>query len=400
MRLAALSLRYLCSRPLTAALNLGLLTLGLASITFVLLTSQQIEHAFERDLAGIDVVVGAKGSPLQLILSGVFHIDTPTGNIGLTGVQALQSDPRVARLVPLSLGDSYRGFRIVGTTPDYVGLYGAQLAQGALWSEPMQSVLGAKVARATGLQPGARFVGAHGIGGTGQGHVSSPFRVVGILRDCACVLDRLVLTASASVWQVHEPAASQAEEDHDAIAAKREVTLALIQYTSPLAAASFPRFVNSSTTMQAAAPALEISRLLRMLGVGTDVLRGFGAVLLLSAALSVFIALWNAVRERRNDLAMLRMLGASPMKVAGLVWCEALWLATGATLLGLLSGHLLTDLVGYSLAQQKSITLEAWVWLDAEVWIGFLALAVASLAALLPSWSAYRVDVAQLLSGR
>ena len=157
--LALLSLRYLWSRPLTALLNLLLLALGLASITFVLLVSSQIDRAFERDLAGIDAVVGAKGSPMQLILSGVFHIDVPPGNIPLEEVKALQANPQVAQVIPLSLGDSYRGFRIVGTTPDYIAHYGARIAQGTAWAAPLQAVAGAQAAREAALSPGTRFSG-------------------------------------------------------------------------------------------------------------------------------------------------------------------------------------------------------------------------------------------------
>eukprot|EP01136_Pigoraptor_vietnamica_P014012 Opistho-1_new@55680 len=114
MNTVALSWRYLTARPLAAALNVLLLALALASITVVLLTRAQVDRAFERDLAGIDVVVGAKGSPLQLILAGVFHLDVPSGNIALADVKALQAHPQVAELIPLSLGDSWRGHRIVG----------------------------------------------------------------------------------------------------------------------------------------------------------------------------------------------------------------------------------------------------------------------------------------------
>lgn len=354
MKMVALSFRYLWSRPLAAALNLLLLSLGLASVTLVLLTSEQIDRAFERDLAGIDLVVGAKGSPLQLILAGVFHLDVPPGNIALAEVQALQKDPRVARLIPLSLGDSFRGFRIVGTSPGYLSHYGVALAQGTAWRQSMQAVLGAGVARATGMQAGDAFVGSHGLGGGGQAHGDTPYQVSGVLQPCQCVLDRLVLTATESVWQVHEKASAGDdldEEDRKVLEAGRDVMLALIQYSSPLAAVSLPRYVNTSTGMQAAAPAVEVTRLLRMVGAGAEVLHGFGAVLLLlSAGLSVFIALWNALRERRADLAMLRMLGASPLRVAGLLLCEALWLALLASVLGLLGGHLLTGLVGCRLS--------------------------------------------------
>lgn len=400
MKTIALSLRYLFSRPLAASLNLLLLSLGLAAITFVLLTRAQIDRAFERDLAGIDAVVGAKGSPMQLILAGVFHLDVPPGNIPLAEVQALARDARVARLIPLSLGDSLRGFRIVGTTPDYPAHYGATLAQGRWWAQPMEAVLGTQVARATGLKPGDPFAGAHGLGEGGDVHADVPYQVSGVLAPCGCVLDRLVLTATESVWQLHETSHAQDEEERRAMEEEREITLALIQYRSPLAAVTFPRYVNSATSMQAAAPALEITRLLRMVGVGADVLRGFGAVLLLTAALSVFIALWNAVRERAPDLAMLRMLGASPAKVAALLLCEALWLAVLASLLGLAGGHLLTALLGFLLQAEKSLVFTAWLWVDEEIWVPVIAVGVAGLAALLPTLSAYRVEAGQLLNSR
>lgn len=403
MKLLRLSWRYLWARPLATVLNLLLLILGLAAITLVLLTRAQLDRAFERDLAGIDAVVGAKGSPLQLILAGVFHLDVPPGNIPLREVQVLARDPRVAQLIPLSLGDSYRGFRIVGSTPAYPAHYGAQVAQGRLWQQAMEVVAGHQAAQVTGLQPGQAFAGAHGLAGGGDapGHLAHPYQVVGVLAPCGCVLDRLLLTATESVWEVHE-AARGGNEGHDAADAdeQREITLALVRYRSPLAAATFPRHVNTQTPMQAAAPALEITRLLRMVGVGADVLRGFAAVLLLTAGLSVFIALWSAVRERRADLALLRMLGAPPQRLAALLLCEALWLAGLAAVLGLLAGHLLTGLLGCLLAAEQSLPMTGWIWLGVELWVPVLALTVAALAALLPALGAYRTEAGPLLNTR
>jgi putative ABC transport system permease protein len=420
MSTLALAWRYLWARPLATVLNLLLLTLGLAAVTLVLLTRAQLDRAFERDLAGIDAVVGAKGSPLQLILAGVFHLDVPPGNIPLRAAQALARDERVAQLIPLSLGDSYRGWRIVGTTPDYPAHYGAQLAQGRLWQRPMEAVPGAQAAQAAGLQSGQSFAGAHGLADSGAaaGHAAHPYQVVGVLAPCACVLDRLILTATESVWEVHEVAhgeshgrddhddhgeqpghaAHAGDADHDADV--REITVALVRYRSPLAAATFPRHVNSTTTLQAAAPALEITRLLRMVGVGADVLRGFAAVLLLTAGLSVFIALWSAVRERRADLALLRMLGTPARRLAALLLAEALWLALLASALGLLLGHGLTGLLGYLLATEQSLPLTGRLWLAVELWVPALALAVAALAALLPTLEAYRVEAGAQLNAR
>jgi putative ABC transport system permease protein len=199
------------------------------------------------------------------------------------------------------------------------------------------------------------------------------------------------------VWQVHEKAVALDAADQKELEEAREITVALIQYATPLAAVSLPRLVNTSTDMQAAAPAVEITRLLSMLGVGTLVLKALGGVLLAVAALSVWIALWQALAERRADLAMLRMLGAPPARLGGLLVAQALWLAALGCLLGLLFGHVLAGGAGHLLAAQRSLPITGWLWLPAEWAVPALAFGVALLAAALPAWGAYRVDAAQLL---
>lgn len=400
MKTLAFAWRYLWARPLGAALNVLLLSLGLASITFLLLVSHQLSQGFERDLTGIDVVVGAKGSPMQLILSGVLHVDVPPGNVPLQAVQALAKNPLVGKLIPISLGDNFQGFRIVGSSHDYPALYAATLAQGRLWDAPMQAVLGATTAAKLGASLGQSFKGSHGLGGGGHVHGDSAYTVVGILAPSGSVLDRLILTDTASVWQVHENATALDDEDRRALEEEREVTMALVRYTTPLAAVSFPRFVNTSTEMQAAAPALEITRLLSMLGLGTDVLRAFAGVLLLTAGLSVFIALWSAVRERRGDIALLRMLGAPPTKVAALLLCEALWLGLLASALGLLLGQGFAAALGWFLKLDNSLLIGGMVWPPALAVVPVLALAVSLGAAVLPALSAYRASVLDLLQSR
>jgi putative ABC transport system permease protein len=400
MKTLALSWRYLWSRPLGATLNVLLLSLGLASITFLLLVSAQLSRAFDKDLAGIDVVVGAKGSPMQLILSGVFQLDVPPGNISLKALTALSANPLLASVIPISLGDNLGGFRIVGTSHAYLSHYGVTLAQGRVWDAPMQVVLGASVARKLGLQVGHSFVGSHGLGAGGHAHGDNPYTVVGILQASGSVLDRLIVTDTASVWKVHEDYTAVDDEDRKILQDEREVTLALISYKTPLAAMSFPRLVNTSTEMQAAAPALEISRLLHMLGIGTDVLRAFAGVLLLTAGLSVFIALWSAVRERRSDLALLRMLGAPPARIAALLLGEALWLGVLSALIGVAGGQALTALIGWMLQLDNSLLIGGMAWPMELLWVPLLACGIALAAAILPAAGAYRVSVLELLQSR
>ena len=400
MKTLSLSWRYLWARPLAALLNVLLLGLGLASITFLLLVAHQVERAFDRDLAGIDVVVGAKGSPMQLILSGVLHLDVPPGNVPLAAVNALQKNPLVAEVIPISLGDNFQAYRIVGSSLAYPAHYGAVLAQGRLWSAPMEVVLGATVARKLGLRLGDSFVGSHGLGAGGHAHGDSAYTVVGVLAANASVLDRLILTDTASVWKMHEDYSAADDEDRKAMEEEREVTMALVRYKSPLAAMSFPRWVNTSTEIQAAAPALEVTRLLHMLGLGTDVLRAFAGMLLLTAGLSVFIALWNAVRERRGDLALLRMLGAPPARIAALLLTEALWLGLMAALLGLALGQCFVLGLGWMLGLDQSLLLAGALWPAELLRVPALALGVSLGAALLPALGAYRSDVLQLLQSR
>jgi len=401
MNTLGLSWRYLWSRPLSTVLNLLMLSLGVAAMVFVLSAREQLTHTFERDLAGIDAVVGAKGSPIQLIMSGVFHLDVPPGNIRLADLEQLRQHPQVAAIIPLSLGDNLGGYRIVGTTPDYVALYGAELAQGTLWNAPMQAVLGAQVAASSGLGLGQSFVGVHGLDPVGKAHDQWPYTITGILAPCGCVLDRLVLTATESVWLVHDDLHGMAQmspEERAAVEAEREVTMALIRYTTPLAAVTFPRFVNEQTNMQAAAPALELTRLLTLLGAGTQVLQGFGLTLLLMAALSVFVALWQAVREREADLAMLRMLGTPPRRLVALLLTEAFALALLALLLGLALAQGLLAALGGWLPTGAATLVQAAHWSPTLLWVPLGVLLLALLAAALPAWRVHRLDVLTLLN--
>jgi len=335
-------------------------------------------------------VAGAKGSPMQLVLSAVFHLDAPTGNIPLDAAQALSRHPAVKKAIPLALGDSYHGFRIVGSSKDYPAHYGARLGAGRLWGEPMEAVLGAEVAAKSGLSVGATFAGAHGLGAGGDAHDEEPFKVVGVLAASGTVLDRLVLTSVESVWEVHEHGGRKPE--------RREITALLVQYASPLAAATLPRQVNASAALQAASPAYESARLFRMIGVGVDVMRAFGLVLVLAAGLSVFIALLNALEERRYDLAVMRMLGASRAKLMGLMLLEGVALALLGGLAGVVLGHLCTEALGAALKAAQQTPLTGWVWNPQEPWLLALAAAVGVAASLLPAWRAYRADVAQVLA--
>ena len=391
-----MALAALRHKPLATCLNLLLMAIGVAMMTFILSASSQLEDGAMKDANGIDMVVGAKGSPLQLILSSIYHIDIPTGNIPAAAQAELAANPLVAEAIPLALGDSYQGYRIVGSTADYIRHYGGQAASGVLFGGSMQVVLGAEVARRTGAALGARFAGSHGLVAGGEVHAHAPYTVVGILQPTGTVLDRLIVTPVASVWRVHEtdPDEPQAHVNE----AEHEVTALLVRYASPLAAISLPRWVNGQTRLQAAQPALESAKLFELVGVGADVLRAIAAIVLAVAALSMFVALYHALEERKTDLAILRALGAPPRKLLLLLLTQGLALALGGAVLGWLLGHAGVGLLGALMEGQQNLALSAWTIDPQEAWLLPAALLVGLAASIVPAVRAYRTDIAATLA--
>ena len=392
MSLLQLAWAYARRRPLSTLLVVVMLALGVATVALTLLVTHELEARLTRDAAGIDLVVGAKGSPLQIVLAGVYHADVPPGNIPLSAIDTLRRNPLVAQVIPLALGDSFNGPRIVGTEPGLVALYGGTLEKGKLWSLPMDAVLGSEVARTSRLRVDDRFVGSHGLAEGGGPHADARYAVTGVLAPTGTVLDRLVLTSLASVWRVHE-------HDHDADAvAQREVTLALVKYRTPLAAASLPRAIDRETALVAASPAFETARLLTVFGAGVGLIRAFAWLLVAASTLMLFIALAQTLDERRYDLAIMRALGASRGQVATVLLSESLLLAAAGTLLGLAIAHVAMAATGWWLPQAGPLSAAARHFLPEEWGVVGVAFAAGIIAALWPAWRAYRLDVAATLA--
>jgi putative ABC transport system permease protein len=420
MSLLRLALAYARRRTFSTLLVVLLLAIGVGTITLTLLLAHELNARLTRDAAGIDLVVGAKGSPLQIVLAGVYHVDVPPGNIPLAAVEKLRQNPLVEQVIPLALGDSYRGYRIVGTEPEFITHYGGTLAQGRLWQAPLEAVLGSEVARTTGLLVGSKFAGSHGLAEGGGEHADAPYLVTGVLAPTGTVLDRLVATSVASVWAVHahHGAPHEEEEEHAATHGKsvvgagasatgsadsepsqvREVTLALVKYRSPYAAVGLPRAINQTTEMVAASPALETARLLTVFGAGVDLVRAFAVLLMAASALMLFAALAQALEERRYDLAIMRALGASRAQVATVLLSESLMLAMAGLLLGLVLAHVAAAVIPGFVPQAAPLAAAARTWLPEEWLVVALTLAAGILAALWPAWRAYRLDVAATLA--
>lgn len=419
LRFALANLRL---SPLTSLVNLLLMALGTASAVLLLLANTQLSHTLARDAQGIDLVIGAKGSPAQLVLSAVYHADIPPGNIPLHDVEEWIESPAIALAAPLALGDSFQGFRIAGTTPEYLSITGAGLGSGRRWQQPMEAVLGAAVARSTGLGIGARFSGAHGLGEGGLAHDEQQYVVVGVLAPVGSVVDRLILTSLESVWALHgqthtdphDEASHQDAHEHEhehehehgdsEVHAHAEtehspdITALLLRYRTPMAAITLPRAINDSPGLQAAAPAMEIARILQLVGIGLDALEAFAWLLILTACLSVFAALYGSLRGRRGDLAMLRCLGATRSEIFLALLSEGMLLCAAGIVIGFAMAFAGMTLVAVWLDASQGVGMAAAGWTGAMTELLLVLLAAGLLSAVIPAFQAYRTDVARTLA--
>ena len=408
MNLFVLIFGYLRARPLNTLLNIILLSLGLAMITILLLFSRQLKEKIADNTQGIDLVVGAKGSPLQLILCNVFHIDFPTGNIKLQEADRLAKHRLVKSAIPLALGDSYQGYRIVGTTRAYAELYAAELADGTWWKEDREVTVGSTAARLLKLKPGDTFASAHGLGTEGHAHEEHPFVVTGVLKPTYSALDNLILTNVATIWLVHEheevlvkPDSLQASRlvpTSFASDSTREITSILIRYRNPIAAIQLPRYINSQTNMQAASPSFEAARLLSIVGVGIEALTGFAYVLIMISALSIFIALYNSLKERKYDLAIMRSMGASRGKLFWATQLEGVVLTVSGSVLGVALGHGVWYLFTVLVSESQTAGMNAGTCYREELYLLAGSVMLGMVCSLIPSLQAYRTDIHKVLS--
>ena len=206
--LAVASIRL---RPLYAVLCTMAVAAGIALLCAVFLFSQTVASGFERNAKNIDVVVGVKGSPLQLVLSSVYQADVPAGNITMEDYDNLKHMPQIRQAIPMAMGDNYKGFRMIGTTPDYLKLYDGELAEGEIFKTSYEAVAGAD----TGLSRGEKIAVTHGFSENSDDvHNDHLYTITGILKPTGTVMDKLLITNVEGVQQVHGGHHHHEDEHH------------------------------------------------------------------------------------------------------------------------------------------------------------------------------------------
>ena len=386
MKASRLARRNVLHRPLETGLSVLLLAFGVGIISLMLLMQRSLTEDLDRNIKDIDLVLGAKGSPLQLILANVYHVDVPTGNIPLAEARKVMRHPYIEEAIPLAYGDNYALFRIVGTEASYPAHYGAEVVEGQAFSAPFEVTIGHEVATATGLGIGDTFFSAHGLTDGTDVHRDKAYTVVGIYGRTGAVIDQLLLTPIESVWGVHEEI-----EDAD-----EEITAVLLKKKNPLAILTLPNLLRD-TPMQVALPAIEMNRLTQQFGIGLQTLRAVALLIMGLSFISVFIALFASLRDRRYELALLRTMGAPPRHLFALVLFEGLWMTVAGITAGLLLSRLGVAVLGQVLSDRFHYDVTQLAPVPGEFALVGAALLVGAIAAGIPARAALRIDISNTL---
>lgn len=398
-----LIIRNLLYKPLSTFLSWILLLFGVAIISLLLTVQQQMEQQFSGSLNNIDMVVGAKGSPLQLVLSAVYHADAPTGNIKEEDVEKVIHNPMIETVIPLAYGDSYKGFSITGTDSNYIFNYNGVLKKGRLFQHPMEAVIGCNVAASTSFDVDSTFYGTHGRDGNGHQHKEHAYVVKGVLLPTGTTLDNLVITNVATVRMIHENhhhadeageyGGEKDEEEHTP-----ELTALLVKFRSPMGLMLLPRIINENTNMQAASPVIEMNRLFNLMGIGVAVLQYIAIAIMVMAALSVFVALFNRLNERKYELALMRTFGYSRWQLFAMMQAEGVALALAGFIAGMLLSRLGLYILNSYASQEYHITLDLFRFSMYEWWLLWAVIAIGMLASLLPAITILRIDISKTLT--
>ena len=422
--IAKLAWKNIWFKPLNTILSIILLTSSVAIITTLILVEKQFEEKFTKNIDGVDLVMGAQGSPLQLILSSVYHVDAPTGNISYDSAKVWMQHPFVEKAIPLAFGDNYRGFKILGTTADYLEKYETNITEGKIFEKNFEVVIGSEIAQKLNLKIGDEFFGSHGDAAEGHVHEEFAYKVVGIAAPTGKVVDNLILCTIPSVWQMHGDHIHESEEsenpahgeeghvhvegddhDHDhhhdmtLDEPGMEITAVLLKFRNKMGIVTWPRIIAQNTKMQVASPALEVNRLFSLFGIGIQALQYLAYGIMLISGISIFIALYNTLKERKNEFALLRVNGAKRMQLMQLVLIESLLLCIVGFIFGTVLGRVSILWISASSEQDFKMSFNPYEFLwNKEGILFLLTIGVGIVAALIPAIKAYKLNISKTLA--
>jgi putative ABC transport system permease protein len=404
--------KSLWNRRLTSALVVFAIALSVTLLLGVERLRTQARASFANTLSGADLIVGARGGPINLLLYSVFRIGDPTNNVNWTSYQTLAAHPQIAWSVPLSLGDSHRGFRVLGTSREYFLHYRygrnqlLQLAEGRAFEDVFDAVLGAEVADRLGYRLDQPVVIAHGAGEVSFAlHDDKPFRVVGILARTGTPVDQTVhvslegIEAIHADWRGGAPTPGlrlSAEQVRQLDLTPKTITAFLVGLKAKTAIFRLQREINefAAEPLLAILPGLTLQQLWDLLGLAENALLVVSGLVVLVGLTVMLTALLTGLNERRREMAILRAVGARPGQIFALVLGESVALALAGAVLGVLSLQGALLLAGPVLEARLGLAIAAWPPSGHELALLAGVLGCGASAGVFPAWRAYRYSVA------
>lgn len=405
----SLALRSLFNRRVTAALTVAAIAVSVALLLGVQMLRTAARESFANTVSGVDLIVGARSGPLNLLLYSVFRVGDATANVSWASYQKIAHHPDVAWTIPISLGDSHRGFRVMGTSQSYFDHYrygdgrALQFAAGDRFRDLYDAVLGADVARALGYKVGDSIIVAHGIGNVSFAeHKDKPFRVAGILRKTGTPIDRTVhvgleaITAIHIDWQsgLQAPAGFRvsAEETRQRDLTPDTITAFLVGMRSKVMTFTMQRAINDyrQEPLLAVLPGVALSQLWDLVGIADTALAVVAGCVVLAGLLGMLTAILTSLNERRREMAILRSVGARPTHIFSLMMLEAGALAMAGVLSGIVLTYGLLALARPVLENRFGIFVRIAPLGRVEIFILLSIILVAFLMGLVPAFRAYR----------
>lgn len=405
-----LALKSLANRRMSALFTILAVALSVCLFLGVEKVRTGARASFEMTISDTDLIVGARSSSINLMLYTVFRIGDPTGGVSWESYEQIANAPGVAWTVPLSLGDSHRGYRVIGTTEAYLERYkyagdqSLRLSQGVWFAEPDEVVLGAEVARALEYGLGQEIVLAHGVGAVSFAeHDNYPFRIVGILAPTGTPVDRSVHVSLEGLDAMHGLVEAHEDEDeHDHSHEPQQISAFLLGMDSPVQILRLQRQINTypAEALSAVIPGVALSQLWTVIGAGERALQAISVFVVLVGLISVLTSLSSSVNERRREMSILRAVGARPAHVFGLIVSETLILSLAGALGGFVIVHtLLMGLTGWVASQYGlSVQLAGPGLMDAVTIVGVTI--AGGVMGLLPAWRSLRLSLTDGLSIR
>lgn len=394
--------------------------LGTGLVVAILILKNESEQAFSQTATGYELIIGPKGSSLQLTLSTIYQIGTPVQNMPVKVYELLKNDKRVKSAIPYVLGDNYKGFRLVGTVPEIFSEFQYKkgikysLSGGNFFSYDFEAVIGSDVADKSGLKTGSKFTGSHGIESYegSETHDEYNFTVAGILNKTYTPADKVIFVTMNSIWKLHgshfpeenktDGNTSKLKNTDEINENSNSITSVFVTLKNPVYFDLLRRQINENMyegiNAQAVLPVFEIKQLFDIIGNINSILMVIAYLVVFVAVISILVSIYNSMNDRKHEIAILRILGAGRSTVMKMIILEGMFVSIAGAFLGIASGHILIYLLREKITDMAGIEITGMTFSVSEIYLFTGTVILTMTVSIIPALTAYRNDAAENLN--